>query len=133
MLRRTSARKPTLPASDRLHEQGPKVLDLCYLRPQFPRLALVTGCSGLVLQLFRNRRGMVEQRGIANPDLQGLIELRAGRLVLSARIKRPGVSVKSRDVPPPGNLGPSQAERFGRLAGVIGVIKNQFAIGVVRL
>ena len=102
------------------------------LRPQLPRLLLIITRGSLIFELFRDCGGMAEQRGVANTYLQRLIQLGASFSVLRVRVERPGVSVESLDVLPPGNLRSRHAHGFSRLVRIVGVVKDQLAIGVVR-
>ncbi len=99
-----------------------------HMPPSAPTLARDRTSYG-----FRDRGGVGEECRVADPELQCFVELRTGLRILAARVERPGTGVERSDILPAGDLGSGYAQGLRRLVRIIGVVKNQLAIGVVRL
>ena len=74
---------------------------------------------------------MLQQLCVTNADGQGRFNLHACFGVLAVDVQSPGVSVERIYVMTPGVLLLRYFQSFGRLLSMVGIVKNQFAVGVV--
>ena len=74
---------------------------------------------------------MIGKLAVADTNGQRLAYLGLGLSILAMDIERPGVGVERQYVVAPPNLQARDPERLGGLVRVLGVIENQFPVGVV--
>ena len=74
---------------------------------------------------------MAKHFGIAHTHGECCCDLRSSFGVASVHVKSPGIGVEREHVVPPGVFRLGNLQGFCRQVGMVSVIKNQFAVGVV--
>src|ERR1700752_3503585 len=75
---------------------------------------------------------MAKHLGIANTHSQRCTDLGESFSVSSVHVKSPGIGVEREQVVPPSVFRLGNLQSLCRELGMVGIVKNQFAVGVIR-
>src|SRR5580658_3224568 len=96
------------------------------------RFVEIPGGGGGVFQFRRDGAGVIEERCVAQADGQRFIHLLLGLGWLAGGRERPSAGVLGVHVLATRDFDLRDAQRFGRVGGAVRIIKDQFAIVVIR-